>query len=194
MIWQQKPITLNSPDSENTFAKGEERHHLVVAKGDARLDNKKLKSTFGAKARMLSSDEVVSATGHPVDGVCPFGLETPISVYCDVSLKHYAEVLPAAGAIHSAVRITPERMAELTSATGLTCVSNASRAKSATKPGTKHVNVACHEAACIKGAGSPARRYSRISAASSNPASELTPSLDITLNLCARMVLMFRSS
>lgn len=66
---------------------------------------------------MLSSDEVVSATGHPVGGVCPFGLETPISVYCDVSLKHYAEVLPAAGAIHSAVRITPERMAELTSAT-----------------------------------------------------------------------------
>ena len=90
---------------------------LVVAKGDARLDNKKLKSTFGAKARMLSSDEVVNATGHPVGGVCPFGLETPISVYCDVSLKHYAEVLPAAGAIHSAVLITPERMAELTSAT-----------------------------------------------------------------------------
>ena len=85
---------------------------LVVAKGDARLDN-----TFGAKARMLSSDEVVNATGHPVGGVCPFGLETPISVYCDVSLKHYAEVLPAAGAIHSAVRITPERMVELTSAT-----------------------------------------------------------------------------
>ncbi|SBW24926.1 tRNA proofreading protein STM4549 [Citrobacter europaeus] len=90
---------------------------LVVAKGDARLDNKKLKSTFGAKTRMLSSDEVVNATGHPVGGVCPFGLETPIAVYCDVSLKHYAEVLPAAGAIHSAVRITPERMAELTSAT-----------------------------------------------------------------------------
>ena len=90
---------------------------LVVAKGDARLDNKKLKSTFGAKARMLSSDEVVNATGHPVGGVCPCGLEAGISVYCDVSLKHYAEVLPAAGAIHSAVRITPERMAELTSAT-----------------------------------------------------------------------------
>lgn len=90
---------------------------LVVARGDARLDNKKLKNTFGAKARMLSSDEVVIATGHPVGGVCPFGLETPISVYCDVSLKHYTEVLPAAGAIHSAVRITPERMAELTAAT-----------------------------------------------------------------------------
>ena len=60
---------------------------LVVAKGDARLDNKKLKSTFGAKARMLSSDEVVTLTGHPVGGVCPFGLENPLAVYCDVSLK-----------------------------------------------------------------------------------------------------------
>jgi prolyl-tRNA editing enzyme YbaK/EbsC (Cys-tRNA(Pro) deacylase) len=89
---------------------------LVVAKGDARLDNKKLKDTFGAKARMLSSDEVVIITGHPVGGVCPFGLENPLSVYCDISLKNYAEVLPAAGAIHSAVRISPDRMAELTRA------------------------------------------------------------------------------
>ncbi|WP_318366695.1 YbaK/EbsC family protein [Enterobacter sp.] len=90
---------------------------LIVAKGDARLDNKKLKSTFGAKARMLSSDEVVMITGHPVGGVCPFGLENPLTVYCDVSLKRYQEVLPAAGAIHSAVRISPERMAHLTAAT-----------------------------------------------------------------------------
>lgn len=89
---------------------------LVVAKGDARLDNKKLKNTFGAKARMLSSDEVVTITGHPVGGVCPFGLENPLQVYCDVSLKRYQEVLPAAGAIHSAIRISPDRMAELTHA------------------------------------------------------------------------------
>lgn len=89
---------------------------LVVAKGDARLDNKKLKTTFGAKARMLSSDEVVTITGHPVGGVCPFGLENPLAVYCDISLKHYEEVLPAAGAVHSAVRISPQRMAELTQA------------------------------------------------------------------------------
>lgn len=89
---------------------------LVVAKGDARLDNKKLKAAFGAKARMLNSDEVVSWTGHPVGGVCPFGLEHPLPVYCDISLKQYREVLPAAGAIHSAVRISPERLAELTAA------------------------------------------------------------------------------
>lgn len=90
---------------------------LVVAKGDARLDNKKLKSTFGAKARMLSSDEVVTWTGHPVGGVCPFGLENPLTVYCDISLKLFSEVLPAAGAIHSAVRLSPERLAELANAT-----------------------------------------------------------------------------
>lgn len=90
---------------------------LVVAKGDARLDNKKLKEAFGAKARMLSSDEVLTVTGHPVGGVCPFGLENPLAVYCDVSLREFEEVLPAAGAIHSAVRISPERMATLTDAT-----------------------------------------------------------------------------
>lgn len=90
---------------------------LVVAKGDARLDNKKLKSTFGAKARMLSSDEVVTWTGHPVGGVCPFGLENPLTVYCDISLKLFSEVLPAAGAVHSAVRLSPERLAELANAT-----------------------------------------------------------------------------
>ncbi|AIR60679.1 YbaK/EbsC family protein [Enterobacter sp. Ap-916] len=89
---------------------------LIVAKGDARLDNKKLKEAFGSKARMLSSDEVVNWTGHPVGGVCPFGLENPLAVFCDISLRQYDEVLPAAGAIHSAVRISPERMAELTHA------------------------------------------------------------------------------
>lgn len=90
---------------------------LVVASGNARLDNKKLKDALGAKARMLSSDEVVMLTGHPVGGVCPFGLENPLAIYCDISLKQYPEVLPAAGAIHSAVRISPDRMAQLTEAT-----------------------------------------------------------------------------
>ncbi len=89
---------------------------LIVMRGDARLDNKKLKDTLGAKARMLSVDEVINATGHPVGGVCPFGLENPLTVYCDVSLQAFDEVLPAAGATHSAVRISPQRMAELTNA------------------------------------------------------------------------------
>jgi prolyl-tRNA editing enzyme YbaK/EbsC (Cys-tRNA(Pro) deacylase) len=62
---------------------------LVVARGDARLDNKKLKEVFGAKARMLSSDEVVTLTGHPVGGVCPFGLETPLFTKESLTLRKF---------------------------------------------------------------------------------------------------------
>lgn len=89
---------------------------LVVAKGDARLDNKKLKAAFGGKAKMLDAETVLALTGHPVGGVCPFGLTNPLPIYCDISLKQYTEVLPAAGDIHAAVRITPTRLAEITEA------------------------------------------------------------------------------
>lgn len=89
---------------------------LVVVRGDARLDNRKAKAGLGGKPRMLGQDEVEALTGHPVGGVCPFGLVTPLKVYCDVSLKAFDEVVPAAGSTHSALRIAPERMAELTRA------------------------------------------------------------------------------
>ena len=59
---------------------------------------------------------MVAATSHPVGGVCPFGLPTALPVYCDISLRAFDEVVPAAGATNSAVRITPERMAALTAA------------------------------------------------------------------------------
>jgi prolyl-tRNA editing enzyme YbaK/EbsC (Cys-tRNA(Pro) deacylase) len=93
-----------------------ERDLLVVIRGDARLDNKKAKAAFGGKPRMLSAEEVVAVTGHPVGGVCPFGLSTPLAVYCDVSLKAFDEVVPAAGSTHGAVRINPLRMAALVGA------------------------------------------------------------------------------
>lgn len=93
-----------------------ERILLVVTCGTARLDNKKARAVFGGKPRMLSAEEALEATGHPVGGICPFGLKTPLQVYCDVSLKDFAEVVPAAGSINSAVRISPDRMAALTSA------------------------------------------------------------------------------
>jgi len=93
-----------------------DRNLLVVTRGDARLDNRKTKAAFGGKPRMLSVEEVEAVTGHPVGGVCPFGLATPIPVYCDVLLKSFAEVLPAAGSIRSAVRISPLRMAQLVDA------------------------------------------------------------------------------
>ena len=90
-----------------------ERNLLVVTRGDARLDNKKAKAAFGGKARMLSAEEVLAVTGHPVGGVSPFGLATQLAVYCDVSLKAFGEVVPSAGSTHSAVRINPIRMADL---------------------------------------------------------------------------------
>ena len=86
---------------------------LVVTGGDARLDNRKFKDRFGGKASMLGLDEVESVTGHPIGGVCPFGLATALPIYCDVSLKAFDEVMPAAGSRNSAVRIAPMRMAEL---------------------------------------------------------------------------------
>jgi prolyl-tRNA editing enzyme YbaK/EbsC (Cys-tRNA(Pro) deacylase) len=89
---------------------------LVVAGGLARLDNRKFKDAFGSKVRMLGADEVVEVTSHPVGGVCPFGLPSPLRIYCDVSLRRFDEVVPAAGSTNSAVRITTVRLAELTSA------------------------------------------------------------------------------
>lgn len=93
-----------------------ERVVLVVARGDARLDNRKAKAAFGGKPRMLDAEEVSSITGHPVGGVCPFGLATPLPVYCDITLKAFDEVVPAAGSTKSALRISPQRMLELTKA------------------------------------------------------------------------------
>src|SRR6202048_3305894 len=93
-----------------------ERVVLIVSSGTSRMDNKKLKARFGGKPKMLGVDEVADITGHEVGGVCPFGLKTPLPVYCDVSLKLFDEVVPAAGSTHSAVRIPPSRMAELVAA------------------------------------------------------------------------------
>ena len=94
-----------------------DRAFLVVTRGDARLDNKKVKEAFGGKAKMPEAAEVEALTGHPVGGVCPFGLATPLPIYCDVSLKAFDEVIPAAGSTHSALRISPTRLAALTEAT-----------------------------------------------------------------------------
>jgi prolyl-tRNA editing enzyme YbaK/EbsC (Cys-tRNA(Pro) deacylase) len=93
-----------------------ERVILIVAAGTSRMDNKKVKAVFGGKPKMLGLEEVAEITGHEVGGVCPFGLKSPLPIYCDVSLKAFDEVVPAAGSTHSAVRITPDRMAELTAA------------------------------------------------------------------------------
>src|SRR3984893_2482114 len=93
-----------------------ERVVLIVASGTSRMDNKKVKACLGGKPKMLGVHEVAEITGYEVGGVCPFGLKTPLPVYCDVSLQAFAEVVPAAGSTHSAVRIAPSRMAELVAA------------------------------------------------------------------------------
>lgn len=89
---------------------------LIVARGDARLDNAKMKSVLGGRARMLSPDEVSSLTGHPVGGVCPFGLATSLPILCDVSLRDFPTVFPAAGSQTSSIEVAPERLAMLVSA------------------------------------------------------------------------------
>jgi prolyl-tRNA editing enzyme YbaK/EbsC (Cys-tRNA(Pro) deacylase) len=89
---------------------------LLVVRGDARMDNRKAKSAFGTKVKFVPVDEVEELTGHPVGGVCPFGLVRPLPIYCDVSLRAFEEVIPAAGSTNSAVRIDPARMADLVGA------------------------------------------------------------------------------
>ena len=95
------------------FRLSDGRDVLIVARGDARIDNVKFKNTLG-KGKMLSPDTVADITGHPVGGVCPFGLAQPLPIYLDVSLKAYDEVLPAAGSVNSAVRISVELLAQVT--------------------------------------------------------------------------------
>jgi prolyl-tRNA editing enzyme YbaK/EbsC (Cys-tRNA(Pro) deacylase) len=95
------------------FKLADGREVLLVARGDARIDNGKFKAALG-KGKMLSTDVVAEITGHPVGGVCPFGLAQPLPIYLDVSLKAFDEVLPAAGSVNSAVRISVDLLAQVT--------------------------------------------------------------------------------
>ncbi len=88
---------------------------VLVVMGTARIDNRKFKERFACKAKMLSLDETLAATGHPVGGVCPFGLPEGVGVYLDESLLKYETIFPAAGTPNSAVGFTP---ADLQKATG----------------------------------------------------------------------------
>ena len=87
---------------------------MVLMAGDKRLDNKKFKEIFHTKAKMPKAEEVSEATGHPVGGVCPFGLKRPIPIYLDLSLQVYTEVFPAAGASNTAIKLNLDELVELT--------------------------------------------------------------------------------
>ena len=86
---------------------------LLVARGDARLDNRKCKDELGARPRMLGPEETFAVTGHPVGGVCPFGLKTPLPVYLDVSLQAFDVVYPAGGSLNTSVEVPTQRLFEL---------------------------------------------------------------------------------
>ena len=100
-----------------TFKKGSGAL-LIAAAGDARVDTRKFKDTFGCKAKMLSPDEVLALVGHPVGGVCPFGINDGVEVYLDESLRRFDTVFPACGSANSAVGLTPEEFFTVSAARG----------------------------------------------------------------------------
>jgi len=83
---------------------------LIVAAGDARIDNRKYKDKFHKKACMPTADEVLEMVGHPVGGVCPFGINDGVTVYIDESVKRFTTVFPAVGSANSAIELTPEEL------------------------------------------------------------------------------------
>lgn len=83
---------------------------LILAAGDARIDNRKFKDKFHMKAKMPSADEVLELVGHPVGGVCPFGINDGIDVYLDESLKRFETVFPAVGSPSSAIELNLEEL------------------------------------------------------------------------------------
>lgn len=83
---------------------------LILAAGDARIDNRKFKDKFHMKAKMPSPDEVLELVGHPVGGVCPFGINDGIDVYLDESLKRFTTVFPAVGNGNSAIELNLDEL------------------------------------------------------------------------------------
>lgn len=91
-----------------------ERDILVVAKGDVRIDNRKFKDVFSEKAKFIGAEDLMEATGHPVGGVCPFGLNKELEIYLDESLKVFDYVFPAAGGPNTCIKIDVDYLADVT--------------------------------------------------------------------------------
>lgn len=91
---------------------------LIVAAGDARIDNPKFKGLFKMKAKMLTSDEVIELVGHAIGGVCPFALNGDVRVYLDISLKRFKTVFPACGSSNSAIELTPAELEKYSQSLG----------------------------------------------------------------------------
>lgn len=105
-----KSISLRSADASDAM--------LVVTAGDVKLDNKKFRSHFGFKPRMLSPEEALQFTGHAIGGVCPFALPAKVNVYLDISLKRFTTVFPACGSGNSAIELTMDELEEYSQSKG----------------------------------------------------------------------------
>ena len=99
--------------AKNLSFKLGDRVLLIVAAGDAKVDNGRYKAAFGGKAKMLTPQEAVELVGHAVGGVCPFAVNEGVEVYLDESLRRFDTVFPAAGSANSAIELTCEELAEL---------------------------------------------------------------------------------
>ncbi|MDT9717929.1 YbaK/EbsC family protein [Paenibacillus sp. ClWae2A] len=88
---------------------------LVVAAGDAKVDNKKFKEYFKTKAKMLSPEEAIDMVGHAIGGVCPFAIKNDVSVYLDISLKRFETIYPACGSSNSAIELTIKQLEKYSS-------------------------------------------------------------------------------
>jgi prolyl-tRNA editing enzyme YbaK/EbsC (Cys-tRNA(Pro) deacylase) len=100
-----------------SFRGDQDKAILIVAAGDAKIDNKKYRQEFGFKARMLTPEEVLEQTGHVIGGVCPFGLKNKLVVYLDVSMKRFDTLFPACGSTNSAIELTCDEIFQFSSAT-----------------------------------------------------------------------------
>lgn len=85
---------------------------LIVAAGDAKIDNVKYKAQFGMKAKMLSFDEAEPLVGHAVGGICPFAVNEGVEIYLDISLKRFSTVFPACGSSNSAIELSLQELEE----------------------------------------------------------------------------------
>lgn len=93
-----------------SFKLQDDKPILILAAGDARIDNHKYKDKFHAKAKMLTPDEVNEFIGHPIGGVCPFGINDGVDVYLDESLKRFETVFPAVGSPSSAIELNLDEL------------------------------------------------------------------------------------
>ncbi len=91
-----------------------DRDILIIAKGDMKIDNRKFKDYFKEKVKFVRQEEIEDVTGHPMGGVCPFGLIKPLDIYLDISLEDFDYVYPAAGSPNTCIKIDVDYLSEVT--------------------------------------------------------------------------------